>query len=30
MVIVDTTVWIDYVQGIVSKETTWFYEQPAT
>jgi predicted nucleic acid-binding protein len=24
MVIVDTTVWIDYLRGIVSKETSWF------
>ena len=24
MVIIDTTVWIDYLQGIVSKETAWF------
>ena len=24
MVIIDTTVWIDYLRGIVSKETTWF------
>ena len=24
MVIVDTTVWIDYLRGIVSKETAWF------
>lgn len=24
MVIIDTTVWIDYLRGIVSKETAWF------
>jgi predicted nucleic acid-binding protein len=24
MVIVDTTVWIDYLRGVVSKETSWF------
>ena len=24
MVIVDTTVWIDYLRGIISKETSWF------
>ena len=24
MVIVDTKVWIDYLRGIVSKETSWF------
>ena len=24
MVIIDTTVWIDYLRGIVTKETSWF------
>ena len=24
MVIIDSTVWIDYLRGIVSKETAWF------
>jgi predicted nucleic acid-binding protein len=24
MVIIDTTVWIDYLRGIVSRETAWF------
>jgi predicted nucleic acid-binding protein len=24
MVIIDTTVWIDYLRGIISKETAWF------
>ena len=24
MVIIDTTVWVDYLRGIVSKETAWF------
>lgn len=24
MVIVDTTVWIDYLRGVVSKEASWF------
>src|SRR5215470_1750494 len=24
MVIVDTTVWIDYLRGIVSREASWF------
>ena len=27
MVIVDTTVWIDYLRGIASKETSWFESQ---
>jgi predicted nucleic acid-binding protein len=24
VVIIDTTVWVDYLRGIVSKETAWF------
>ena len=24
MVIIDTTVWVDYLRGIVTKETSWF------
>lgn len=24
MVIIDTTVWIDYLRGLVTKETSWF------
>jgi predicted nucleic acid-binding protein len=24
MVIIDTTVWIDYLRGIISRETAWF------
>src|SRR5262245_62095798 len=27
MVIVDTTVWIDYLRGIASKETSWFEDE---
>lgn len=24
MVIIDTTVWVDYLRGSVTKETSWF------
>jgi predicted nucleic acid-binding protein len=27
MVIIDTTVWIDYLRGIASKETSWFEDE---